>query len=355
MKTISYPLLIISFLLCQIAYSQTSSIDKVKFFEDTSMINASITTDMVKIFREKDKIGVQFPANFSATFQDGSKMDDSILLVIRGHFRRANCYLPPLKVIFNNKKKEKGEIKKEKEKVKNTSLGSLKLVSQCKTSETDEQYLLKEYLIYKIYNLITDMSFRARLINLNLVDNSGKKKTIKEYSFLMEDIKDLARRNQCKSWKEGKMDPRDVDRRQMTIVSIFEYMVGNTDWGVSVNHNTKLIISKKDSLQRPYVVPYDFDFSGFVNTDYSVPDDRLNITSVRQRLYRGFPRSIEEINEVLDIYKKQKSSIYSLINNFDLLTSKSKKDIIGYLDDFYSTINNPREVKNVFIDNARTN
>lgn len=352
MKTISYPLLIISFLLCHIAYSQTSSIDKVKFFEDTSMINASITTDMVKVFREKDKIGVKFPANFSATSQDGLKMDDSILLVIRGHFRRANCYLPPLKVIFNEKKKEKGVVKKKK--IKNTSLGSLKLVSQCKTAEVDEQYLLKEYLIYKIYNLITDMSFRVRLINLNLVGNSGKQKTLKEYSYLMEDIKDLARRNKCKSWKEGKMDPRDVDSRQITIVSIFEYMIGNTDWGVSANHNTKLIVSKKDSSQLPYVVPYDFDFSGFVNTDYSVPDEKLNITSVRQRLYRGFPRSIEEVNEVLNIFKKQKSNIYSLINNFDLLTSKSKKDIINYLDDFYRQINDPREVNNIFIKNART-
>ncbi|HUZ60376.1 MAG TPA: hypothetical protein VMU83_16510 [Hanamia sp.] len=352
MKSIITSFLFFSLLACHDVNGQNIAINKVKFFEDTSMINAAITTNMVKLFRQKDKIGVKFPANFSATFQDGSKMDDSILLVIRGHYRRANCYLPPLKVIFNEKKKKNGE--KDKKKVKNTSLGSLKLVSQCKTAEADEQYLLKEYLIYKIYNLITDMGFRVRLINLNLVDNTGKKKTIKEYSFLMEDIKDLAKRNKCKSWKQGKMDPRDVDRRQMTIVSIFEYMIGNTDWGVSVNHNTKLILSKRDSTQRPYVVPYDFDFSGFVNTDYSTPDPMLNIASVRERVYRGFPRTIEELNEVLDIFKKQKDSIYNLINNFSLLTPKSKKDIISYLDDFYETINNPNKVNKVFIKNART-
>ena len=141
----------------------------------------------------------------------------------------------------------------------------------------------------------------------------------------------------------------------MTIVALFEYMIGNTDWGVSVNHNTKLILSKTDSSQRPYVVPYDFDYSGLVNTDYAVPDEKLNITSVTERLYQGFPRSMEEINEVLDIFKKQKSNIYSLINNFDLLTSKSKKEMISYLDSFFKMINDPVELNDVFIENARTN
>ncbi len=298
MKRISYPLLIISFLLCQIAYSQTSSIDKVKFFEDTSMINATITTDMVKLFRQKEKTGAEFPANFSATLPGNIVINDPILLTVRGHFRKGYCYLPPLKVAF---KYNDSSVMK--------SLEDLKLVSQCKISETNEQYLFKEFLIYKIYNLITDMSFRVRLLNLELVDSAGKKKTISEHAFLIEDIKNVAKRNDCKSWKTGKMDPRNVDQRQMTIVAIFEYMIGNTDWGVPVNHNTNLILSKKDSLQRPYVVPYDFDFSGFVNTDYSVPDERLHITSVTERLYRGFPRSIEEINDVLDIFKKQKNNI----------------------------------------------
>ena len=344
MKTISYPLLIISFLLCHIAYSQTLSIDKVKFFEDTSIINATITTDLVRLFRHKEKTGAEFPSNFAATLARDVNVNDPILLIIRGHFRKGYCYLPPLKVTF---------------KYKNTSvmkpLGDLKLVSQCKTSEINEQYLFKEFLIYKIYNLITDMSFRVRLLNLKLVDSAGKKKPILEHAFLLEGIKNVAKRNNCKGWKTAKMDPREVDRRQMTIVALFEYMIGNTDWGVSVNHNTNLILSKNDSLRRPYVVPYDFDYSGLVNTDYAVPDEKLNITSVTERLYQGFPRSMEEINEVLDIFKKQKGNIYSLINNFNLLTSKSKKEMISYLDSFFKMINDPVELNDVFIENARTN
>ena len=101
-------------------------------------------------------------------------------------------------------------------------------------------------------------------------------------------------------------------------------------------------------------MPYDFDFSGFVNTDYSAPDERMGIESVRERKYRGFPRTMEELNQVLDVFKKQKDAIYAIVNNFNLLTKASKEDITGYLDEFYKTINDKKEVESVFITNART-
>ncbi len=264
-----------------------------------------------------------------------------VVLEFRGHFRKEFCYMPPLEINFKNEK-DSGF----------SALGSLKLTSECKTYGEFDQYLLKEYLIYRIYNLLTDMSFRVRLLNLNFTDSAGKKKPITEHAFLTEDIKDMAKRNDCRNWKHRKLFAADADRKQMTIVGIFEYMIGNTDWGVAVNHNTRYIISRKDSLARPYVVPYDFDYSGFVNTTYAIPDEKLGIENVRQRLYRGLPRTMEELNEALDIFKKQKDSIYSLIENFDLLTPKSKKEMISYLDDFYDQINKPQKVKEIFIQNA---
>jgi hypothetical protein len=333
-----------SFLFCHNIYSQTAAIDRVQFFKDTSILNTTLTCNMAELFRQKNKPDAELPANFSMNLTGSSVVDEPVSLQVRGHFRKDFCYVPPLWVIFKHEKSSGVK-----------SLGALKLVSECKTSDVNQQYLLKEFLIYKIYNLITDMSFRVRLLNLNLADSTGKKKTITEYAFLMEDIKDLARRNKCTYWKDGKMDPRLTDDKQMATVAIFEYMIGNTDWGVSVNHNTRLLLSKTDSTHRPYVVPYDFDYAGFVNTDYAVPDERLDIENVQQRLYRGFPNPIEIINDVVDVFKKQKDNIYAMINNFDLLTSRSKKDLTQYLDDFFKTINDPRQVKSVFIDNARTN
>jgi hypothetical protein len=342
MKLFFQAILVYCTIAGSISFGQAPSIDKVRFFTDTSVIHANIITNTGKLFGHFKK-GYVLPAVFSGTLPDGTAINDQILLEVRGHFRHDYCYFPPLKLIFKT----------------NTSsalypLKSLKLVSQCKGFGDYDQYLLKEFIIYKIYNLITDMSFRVRLLNLNLKDSSGKKKTVNDLAFLIEDIKDVAKRNNCKEWGSQPLNTESTNRRQMTIVAVFEYMIGNTDYGVSVNHNTKLIVNTGDSLSRPSVVPYDFDYSGLVNTEYAVPDEKLEIENVRQRLYRGFPRTMDELNEVLDIFKKEKKSIYATINNFNLLTPASKRQMTSYLDEFYETINNPSDVKFTFIDRART-
>ena len=319
------------------------SVDKVKFFTDTAVVNATLKFNFKKIMSDKDKIGALFPATLSCKMNDGLDVNDHITLEVRGHFRRSYCYLPPLKVIFKNDSTAAFY-----------QLKSLKLVSPCMATRPDDQNLLKEYVIYKIYNLITDKSFRVRLLNLNYQDSSGKKKTITQHAFLIEDVKQTAKRNECVDWTDHRTPTEKTNRKQMTIVNIFEYMIGNTDWSVTGSHNIKLVHSKSDSVSRPFVVPYDFDFSGLVGTNYSAPDERLGIANVKERLYRGFPRTIEEVNEALEIFKKQKENIYATINNFSLLTNNSKKEMTLYLDDFFETISSKNQVKNVFVDGART-
>lgn len=326
----------------KVASCQTVPIDKEKFFDDTSVLNVTIKTNMVKLLRETDKKHSKFPALFSTSFSDGSEITEPVLLELRGHFRREYCYIPPLKVIFKNKKTS--ELK---------PLGSLKLVNQCKTSNTYQQYLVCEWLVYKMYNLLTDLSFKVRLLNLKIIDTTGKKKTITGNAFFMENEKNLAKRNNCAELKSDKIDYNRTDRSQMTLIDLFEYMIGNTDWSVPEGHNIQFIHSKNDSLSLPFAVPYDFDYSGFINTDYAKPDPKLQISNVRERLYRGFPRSLEEINKSLDIFKKQEKNIYAVITDCNLLNSQTKKDLTNYLDGFFTLIKNPEEVKKTFIQNAR--
>jgi hypothetical protein len=342
MKRFLSPLLFLFVSAWQIAFAQPSPTDRVKFFSDTSTINATIITNTNKLFKN-NKQGVILPATIVTTLPDGTNVNEEIQLEIRGHFRHDYCYVPPLKLIF---KKDKPSIL--------SSLKSLKLVNECKLSREYDQYLMKEFVIYKMYNLLTDMSFRVRWLNVTFQDSSGKKKPITERAFLLEDIKEVAKRNNCGEWRRGNLVTEATDRKQMTMVAIFEFMIGNTDWAVPVNHNTKLIYSLKDSLLRPLVVPYDFDYSGFVNTEYAVPDDRLGIENVQQRLYRGYARTMEELNVALDVFKKQKENIYGIVKNFDLLTPASKREVTVYLDAFYDLIKNPKDVKNAFIENART-
>ena len=322
-----------------LSQSKNGFIDKVKFFENDSILDVTFTTDMGKLLNTKLKPDYM-PATFSCRIFDSS-ISEQIRVIARGNVRRQICYMPPLKLDFHN----------------TTSptlytLSSLKLVCACNTSDDYDQLLLKEYLVYKIYNLLTDKSFHARLLNINYEDAKGKKKNISQHAFLLEDIKDVAKRNQCKDLKNVKLHSEYTDRKQMTMVAIFEYMIGNTDWGVSANHNTVLMRLAEDSTSRPFVVPYDFDYSGLVNADYAVPSERLDIENVRQRLYRGYPRTLDEVNDALSIFKQQKENIYLLINKFELLTPKNRQEIIDYLDDFYKTISNENQVKYTFIDQA---
>jgi hypothetical protein len=311
------------------------------FFKDTSVINATITANSRKLFGAGKKKGLSMPATFTVGL-NGKKIHDSVLLEVRGNFRRDYCYMPPLKVNFRYDST-----------AVLSPFKSLKLVSECRPTNEYEQLLLKEFMIYKIYNLLTDKSFRVRLLRLNFKDSNARAKDILEYAFLMEDLKDLAKRNNCTEWKKPPRRQEATDRQQMTLVAIFEYMIGNTDWSVTGAHNALQIVSKEDTLAAPFAVPYDFDFSGLVATDYSIPDEKLNIENVKQRVYRGYPRTLAEINEVLDVFKQKKDNIYNIINSFDLLNKSSKKEMTGYLDEFYSTISNPKEIISVFIDEAR--
>ena len=324
--------------VCQTTFSN----NRESFFKDTSVINATLSVDMGRVFKHS-KHGDVFNGNFLTTLPDGTKVNDPVQLQIRGHFRQDFCYVPPIKIKFSYR-----------DSAKLTFLKSLKLVSECKVSPDHDQLLLKEYLVYKIYNLLTSRSFNARLLNLTFQDSMGKKKPFTEHAFLLEDVGDVGKRNDCLEWKRGKVNTEATDRRQMTMVAIFEYMIGNTDWAVSVEHNIRLIVSAKDTFSRPYAVPYDFDYSGLVNTYYAIPDEKLEIENVTTRVYRGFPRSRGELQQALDTFRLKKKEIYELINNFSLLNDKNKQSMTGFLDGFYTEINIPSVVQNVFIDHART-
>src|SRR6478672_5599932 len=296
-------------------------IDPVKFFESDSVLEATLSWDIGKFIRNSAK-PEYFPATFSCKVADSS-VSEQIRVIARGHVRREICYLPPIKINFHN----------------NTSpklypLNSLKLVSACFENSNGDQLLLKEYLVYKMYNLITEKSFRVRLMSLVYEDSNPKKKPYSGHAFLIESDKALGKRIECKELKNVRAHSEYTDRDQMTIFAIFQYMIGNTDFGVSANHNI-ILMQPKDSTARPVVVPYDFDYAGIVDAYYAVPNEGLEIENVRQRLYRGFARSEEELNEAIAIFNKQKEPIYSLVKNFDLLTEKNRKIIIDYLDDFY--------------------
>ena len=63
----------------------------------------------------------------------------------------------------------------------------------------------------------------------------------KRIYFYIEDFDVTSKRNACKEVKISKLHTENTDRKQMTMVAMFEYMIGNTDWSVYANHNIKLM------------------------------------------------------------------------------------------------------------------
>ena len=325
-------------------HAQTAApVDSIKFFTDEGIIDMTLTTDIKKLQAEK-KLSVYQDASVVMRFPDSNVISEGIRLYARGHFRRETCTIPPIMLNFHNPTSPKLN-----------KLGKLKLVIGCGSSADDEQLVLKEYLIYKIYNLLEEKSFRARLLKVSYGDIRNKMKPFSQYAFLIEDDAEMAKRNSCIKKEDQKWQTESTDRSTMTMVAVFEYMISNGDWSVPNNHNTKLIFSKGKEGALPFVVPYDFDHSGLVNAGYAVPNELLGTESVTERVYRGFPRTMEELQATFEVYRKQKDAITSLIMNFSPLKERTRKEIVSYLNEFYKTINDKRQVQNIFIDNARTN
>ncbi len=49
-----------------------------------------------------------------------------------------------------------------------------------------ERFLLKEYLAYRTFNLLTDRSFRVRLARITYTDSKGRRKPITRSGFFIE-------------------------------------------------------------------------------------------------------------------------------------------------------------------------
>lgn len=323
--------------------SAQAKLKKTTFFEEDKLITMDLSTDLKKLISEKKSDSYQ-PATVTLHFPDSSVINEQIRLTARGEFRRTNCFVPTILLDFKTPTSPKL-----------SKLNKLKLVCGCNTQKADQRLLLKEYLIYKIYNLLTQKSFRVRLLNVNYQDTREKIKSYTQYGFLIEDVDQMAKRNKCYEVQKIAFNTERTEREQMTLVAVFQYMIGNTDWSVPNYHNIKLMRPVTDSFSYPYAIPYDFDFCGLVNAGYALPPEELGLSSVKERAYRGFSRSMQELEKTLAIFREKREAIKNLVLNFEPLEIRNRKEVMEYLDEFYQTIEYKNQVERIFIQNARSN
>ncbi len=306
------------------------TISEKDLFESDEILPITLKGNIRDLLNDRGETPTYHPVTLSYKNKDSSEVNIPVQMKTRGHFRKlkANCKYPPLLINFP----------KDVDRLSTVFSGQnkLKLVTPC----AGEDYVIREWLVYKIYNLITPMSFRARLVRIDLDDDKSKKQAAPFYGFLIEDEKQMAARNKAVA-VDQKLRPEQTRQDVFLTMAVFQYLVGNTDWSVQYLQNIKLL--KTDSFTQLITVPYDFDHSGIVDAPYAQPAEELLMKSVQERRYRGYCMTdLKVFENPIALFNKFKSDIYNLFTNCSLLDAKYIKSITKYLDEFYATINNPK-------------
>ena len=315
------------------------------------VLEFTIEAPFKKVFRERSQESEQFPAVL--TYQDGGEQVTLNLKVnTRGRFRlqKRTCNFPPIQLDL------------QKDSVAGTifaGLNKIKLVTHCQSGRDQyEQYVFQEYLIYRAFNLFSDLSFRVRLARITYIDNEEEKDPLMKYAFLIEHKDNLAARTGWEILDIPQVPPDYFDQDNLNTVAVFQYLIGNTDVSLfeaapgetECCHNAKALGSMAGPV---FSVPYDFDMSGIINTRYSQVAEGLPIRNVRQRLFRGRCVTPDQMARTIQVFKDQKDAVYTLYMDQPQLDEKVREKTIDYLDDFYEIINDDRKVQREIVRDCR--
>jgi hypothetical protein len=312
-----------------------------RLFQSADPLTFTLTANFNAVNKDRDeKSTKRFPATLVVTGDNGKSGPVAVSLGTRGHFRlrQTSCSFVPLRVEFDKRNAAGTVFEGQK---------ALKLVTHCRDSKDYEQYTLREYLVYRIFNLLTPRSFRARLAKVTYVDSASRKPGGTHYGMFLEDDDDVARRLDGRVAELFNASFKELDHESQTLMFLFEYMIGSTDLSVVKLHNIRLV---QDRARVLFPVPYDFDLSGLVDTSYALVDKKLPITSVRDRLYRGPCRTPAELEPALEKFRAKKSEVMALYDSQPDLEPAYRRDARKYLEEFYSLISRPDRVKRVLVD-----
>ncbi|MBI1361226.1 MAG: hypothetical protein GC155_13195 [Alphaproteobacteria bacterium] len=332
--------LAVAVLLTFAAASPATAIEPQPLFATSEPIRLTIKGPIGKLPR-KGSDDVTEPG--SLIVQGSATETLAIELSTRGLTRRKDdvCSFPPLRVEFVEKPPADSLFKGQKR---------LKLVTHCQSKASFQQYVLLEYAAYRMYNVLTPVSFDVRLATIDYVDNSGRLVTTR-VGYFIEDVDDVAKRNGLKRLRTNdalaiaQLNPHDAER-----FAIFQYMIGNLDWAMTAGpagadccHNSRPF-GQAGAITNLTPTPYDFDFSGMVDAPYAVPPDSINLASVRIRKYRGFCRHNEQASGVAAELIAQKAAILGVLDETPQLDEASRKKARAYLTGSFDQIGKPQEL-----------
>lgn len=277
-----------------------------------------------------------------AALYDSLKID----LRARGNNRRENCYYAPLKLKLSKSVTKGSPFEGNKK---------LKLVLPCLIEANNDDYVVKEYMAYKLYEIVTPIHYKTRLVNIEFIEEKGKRtKTNDLKGIFIEDIDNVANRL---NGKEIERRIRALQQDDLASIrnSFFQYMIANTDFSTTYNHNGKLLFIDKKIVP----LPYDFDMSGLVDASYSVVSNvqniNLDITEVTERAYKGYKRDPLIFEQVRKEFINNKAEMFEVVNSLDPYFEDKNQFIRArrFIESFFEILVNDKSFKKNIVDKAR--
>jgi hypothetical protein len=224
----------------------------------------------------------------------------------------------------------------------------LKVVTHCNEKTRDAGNVYNEYLAYRIFNLLSDASYRVRLLRIKYVDTDGRLDIASpQFAFALESNKALAVRIGGTPAKLPGVPYSRIDDAQATLIYVFQYLIGNTDWSLVTADTDEFCCHNGDLFERQgklVMVPYDFDLAGLVDASYARPDSSLRIKSVKSRRYRGYCTSPESVQNALHIIQEHRSEILELAASIPATSAKELEKRQDYLSDFFAESENEEKL-----------
>ena len=308
-------------------------------FQANDVLEATLTAPLGALAKERDAEYLE------ATFELRSDGEESHVFDVkirpRGHLRLETCSLPPLWLNFR-KSQVKGTLFHKQDK--------LKLVVHCGDTIRYEQAVLREYLAYRILNLLTPYSFRVRLLRLRYIDSTGDRDEQVRYAFLLEHKNRLGKRIDAKDLKLEETTVEALQPDHLNLTSLYQYLIGNTDFSPIAPapydeccHNYELFERKGQELL--IAIPYDFDQAGFVNAPYAIPAEQFGIETVRDRVFRGRCVNNAHIDASVERFQEVRDDIFRILETHEGMTKMTRSSLIRYVNAFYKVIDDPLKVE----------
>ena len=335
MKLHYFPFLLCFFFFASACHKQ-AELTKTPFqhFQDgDNLVELVMETNMSSLLSEQEDYDYQ-PAELTLKKSKCAEEHFHLEVKPRGVFRKAQCTFPPLKIRFPDEVLAAGGF---------MDYPTLKLVTHCEEDPGYDQLILKEYLTFKLYNQLTENSFKTQLVKVKYCDSEKKLKNVERFGFLIEHPRELADRMEGRILGETYGVPKNIHMPAYKVFTLFQYMIGNTDWGLSNRHNVALVECIEEGVRLPVPVPYDFDFCGLVDAPYAIPHHSHPIQDVKERYFQ-WRGGETDFSDVFGLFESKKEAMLGIVADCPYLTDSVKVEALAYLSSFFELLETPEVI-----------